>query len=225
MRILRSSLVLLWAAVVACAPATTSEERAIVPPGFGLEAIALEVTEDAAVWAGLERSTPHGDGVTIQVKTYEDTDEWGWAFRRALLRFDLRGLEDGDVGAVHLALFGNLKDGVEPVTTQLFGILDEDDTWGEDDVTWESQPPRAADTPLGELAFEHVLERPERYEVEGRWHFSTDLSASLREELAQDGLLSLRIENATVNEVLFFTREHQDAFELSPRLVVIPPLD
>jgi hypothetical protein len=207
----------------ACGAPSAAVDAPPVPPGFGSDATAIVTTGDAAVWAGLERNNPHGDGTTIQVKTYDDSDQWGWAYRRGLLRVPLDGLAPEDVGAVHLALFGNLKDGTRPVTAQLYALHDDDDDWSELDVTWETQPPRRDDVPVGELGFEHVLDDVSRYAETGSWQFSTDLAAEVRRELDGNGVLSLRMENETWDEVLFFTQEHEEAWDLCPRLVVLPP--
>jgi hypothetical protein len=209
--------------LIACGAPAAGLEDPPVPPGFAPAARALVATGDAAVWAGLERDNPHGDGTTIQVKTYDDNDQWGWAYRRGFLRIPLDGLAPEDVGAVHLALFGNLKDGTRPVTAQLYALHDEDDDWSEHEVTWATQPPRRDDVPTGELGFEHVLDDFSRYAELGSWQFSTDLAAEVRRELGGNGVLGLRIENETRDEVLFFTQEHEEAWDLCPRLVVLPP--
>jgi hypothetical protein len=217
----RSLLLFAIIALAACGAPSGGGSASPVPPGFPAGTTALPATQDAAVWAGLERNSPHGDGTSIQVKTYEDSDDWGWAFRRAFLKFPLEDAPVYDDTSVHLALFGNLKDGVLPVTTQVYGINDEDDRWQEDSLTWDSQPQRRESVPLGELGFEHELADITRFEEFGSWHFSSDIASEERDELDGNGTLTLRLENETVNEVLFFTREHAEGWDLSPRLVFV----
>jgi hypothetical protein len=193
-----------------------------VPPGFPDGSVAIGVNADASVWAGDQRNIPHGTEPSIQVKTFEDTPDWGWAYRRAFLKFEVEDVDPASLSAVHLALFGNLKDGNESITGTLFSVPDEADGWQEEAITWENQPLRASDLPVGSISFDHVLEDPSQYEVDAEWMISTNLMEVFRRENAGNGILSLRVENETLDEILFFAQEHSRAEETAPRLILIP---
>jgi hypothetical protein len=174
------------------------------------QAHVIPAEEDAEVRAGLEREENFGAVPTIQVKNYEDTPQWGWAFRRAYLSFDLTGRDVE--GAAFLALFANLKDGVEPITLELYAV---EGDWSEDGLTWETQPGRGR--MIGTLTSDHALADVGRFEEEGAWAISSDLGPALREAGSR---LSIRIENPTFDEVLFFTNEHPSGPTRGPRVLL-----
>jgi hypothetical protein len=199
-----------------------SDSTLAPPPGFPEDVVVVGVAADASVWAGEHKDIAHGHEETIQVKNFEDSLEWGWAYRRGYLSFDLSELPQIEDEQVYLALFGNLKDGRDPVSVGIYESPDEYDDWDEDSLNWNNQPPRRIEQAVGEVFFEHMLENPDAYASEGAWALSSDLAPALRREQAGNGSLTLRLENETYNEILFFSREHPQAQESCARLVIVP---
>ena len=206
--------------------------NATVPPGSPAGAIALLATDDAEVRAGKAKDDTVAEPI-IYVKDFPDTPEDGWAFARGLLRFDLApllaaGLTPEDVLEARVALYGNVGDlgypnaaDAYPVTIDVWAVPDADDGWSEKTVTWNTQPARDGDTPIGEATFEHACGCWE-YLGDGAWTASTDLIARVRQELgAGNRILSLRLEGRIQEEAVIFTKEHHLLSDVGPRLVLV----
>ncbi len=204
--------------------------NASVPEGFPEGAFALLATDDAEVRAGMAKDDNVGGEPIMFVKDFPDTPQDGWAFARSLVRFDLSSLGDLDpqsISEVRVAMWGNVgdasfgnPDAAQPIPIQLWAVPDDDDDWSQGTVTWNTQPDRRGDQPVGSISFTHACGCFEYFQDGGDWERSTDLAAEVTRELTEgNSVLTLRMENPIMDEAVVYTREYN--LELAPRLVFV----
>ena len=186
----------------------------------GLTVQFIKVDADAGVQAGKNKDVNLGAKDILEVKHYEDTPDSGWVLQRVYLRFKLDGLKAADFKTAHLAVFGNLGDGTQPVEVDVAILADKDDGWTESKLTWNTQPPLADAKSVGTLSFTFG-DTPTRA-TEGRWYVTKDLAEVLKAKLARkSGAASFLLTTKIKEEACLFTKEHKKGAELSPRLVLV----
>lgn len=186
----------------------------------GIAVQVVRVDADAGVQAGKNKDLNLGAKDILEVKHYDDTPESGWVLQRVYLRFKLDGLKAADFKTAHLAVFGNLGDGTQPVEVEVSILADKDDGWTESKLTWNTQPPVADAKPVGSLAF--TFGNTPTRATEGRWYVTKDLGEAIKAKLARKcGAASLLLTTKIKEEACLFTREHKKGAELSPRLVLV----
>ncbi|HTL53082.1 MAG TPA: DNRLRE domain-containing protein [Planctomycetota bacterium] len=194
----------------------TVEDIAVAFPDDGT--ITLPVQADAGVQAGKNKDLHLGKAAIVEVKDYEDTDEWGWVLQRVYLRFNIQQLRGHKITGAWLAVYGNLGDGDKPVTVDVKPLTAEQAGWQENKMTWNTQPDVKTD-PIGQLIFTYG--NTEKRDSEGRWYISGDMRTWLEKEVAGTATdVGLQLTTTIKEEACIFTKEHKNRAKTAPRLIV-----
>ena len=186
----------------------------------GPKVAVITADADAGIQAGSRKDRNKGRSGILEVKHFDDTPKWGWVLQKVFVRFRLDGLRPGDIGSVHLCVYGNLGDGRRPVAVDILPLADKDEQWKESGVTWNNAPKPESDRPAGRLTFDYGNTPTRR--TEGRWFISGDLSAVIKAKLARGvPTVSFLLTTKIKEEACLFTKEHPDGARRSPRLAVL----
>ena len=210
------------AAILAAAASSTRAEspKELSERFSGPKVAIINVDADAGIQAGARKDANKGRSGILEVKHYDDSPKWGWVWQRVFVRFRLDGLKPGDIGSVHLCIYGNLGDGRRPVDVDIMPLADKDESWKETGVTWNNAPKPESDVPAGKLTFDYGNTPTRR--TEGRWYISGDLSAVIKAKLARGAkTVSFLLTTKIREEACLFTKEHPDGRKRSPRLAVV----
>jgi hypothetical protein len=160
--------------------------------------LVVAASADAYVRAGTDASTCYGADPTLVVKDGSTAYD-----RRALLRFDLRGIAITPLRRAILKLYVTQLPNGAPAPFR--GAAVASDTWNEHTITWNTQPV------LGSAGM--------LYQVPTTGWFSLDLTGYVQTQLAGDQQVSIALFDDTLGEHMlrFSSREgaHPPVLELT----------
>ena len=162
--------------------------------------------EDAFVRAGIYSDNNYGadDQLIVKENTGSDNND-----RMSFLKFDLSDVVTQAIKDVRLRLYVSNAP-PNPVDNALHLVTD--DSWTELGVTWNNQP--AADGLIG----------TKKVTTKGEW-IEYDITEIANAEIAGDGILSLRLSEATVGNYYAFSSREEKNLDRDPHIVYTPFTD
>jgi len=162
----------------------------------------LFAAEDATVRGGTSSGTNFGTADDLNIK---DNDGSPGGDRRSFLKFDLSGISEAVLDAT-LRLYVINEPPSRPYAVQNALHFVSDDSWSENSITWNNQPG------------EDNLISTDDVPIFGQW-LEIDITALVNTEIMGDGVLSLRLSEASLDNLYAFVSKDANATDRDPQIV------